>query len=204
MPDSTARRLIRIPIVHNPSDLGSLSEPVRELYRRRFGQGAWRKRVESVGALWETIRGQLEGLELDYPRVRLYQDALPRCGREAEIVRELAEAGSENHRLIAALMEKGARLMGTESPELLVHEYRLARNTMGALQDAADPQAARRQEERSRELLERRDRYIAQRIADTLRPGETGLLFVGLLHAVGEYLPEDLEVRDLLDSGEAS
>ncbi len=35
------------------------------------------------------------------------------CGREAEIVRDLAEAGSRNHRLLVRLDQRGTILKGT-------------------------------------------------------------------------------------------
>ncbi len=44
-----------------------------------------------------------------------------------EIVSELSASGSRNHRLLMHLMDKGAMIMGTESPELLMEEYELAK-----------------------------------------------------------------------------
>jgi len=43
-------------------------------------------------------------------------------------------------------------------------------------------------------LLQRRDQYIARRINETLRGGETGLLFLGLLHSIRPWLDEDVQV----------
>jgi DNA-binding response OmpR family regulator len=40
---------------------------------------------------------------------------LPVCGRDLEIVAELAKAGSRNHPLLLRLKGRGALLMGTES-----------------------------------------------------------------------------------------
>jgi hypothetical protein len=37
-------------------------------------------------------------------------------------------------------------------------------------------------------LLERRDQFIAERIADTLKDGEIGILFMGVLHHVEDRL----------------
>src|SRR3972149_1550881 len=106
----------------------------------------------------------------------------PRWGREAEIVADLASAGSPNHQLLLSLMKRGATLMGTESPELLLEEYRLVQQVLAA----KDPEEAARVEAshgaRSRSLLARRDQYIARRINGTLRAGETGLRFVGTAH----------------------
>jgi hypothetical protein len=43
-------------------------------------------------------------------------------------------------------------------------------------------------------LLAQRDQFIARRINDTLKAGETGILFLGLLHAVERYLDRDIRV----------
>lgn len=69
---------------------------------------------------------------LPYPRVRLYQDGLPVCGREVEITTDLARAGSRNHQLLLRVMERDATLMGTESAELLVRDYRLIKQMLEA------------------------------------------------------------------------
>jgi hypothetical protein len=131
---------------------------------------------------------------LPYEKVRLYQDGLPVCGREVEIVTELAKAGSRNHRLLLRLMDRGAAVMGTESGELLVQEYKLVKQIL----DAGDSQKATHLEVRhkalSQALLKQRDKAIAERINSTLRAGETGLLFLGMLHAVGDWLAKDIRV----------
>jgi hypothetical protein len=46
----------------------------------------------------------------------------------------------------------------------------------------------------SEELLKKRDRFIARRINSTLRPGETGILFLGMLHSLAALLDEDIRV----------
>jgi len=43
-------------------------------------------------------------------------------------------------------------------------------------------------------VLEKRDRYIAAQIARTLDPGETGLIFLGMLHSLVGRLPRDIEI----------
>ena len=43
-------------------------------------------------------------------------------------------------------------------------------------------------------LLKRRDQFIADRINDTLGPGETGILFLGMLHSLGHLLDEQIKV----------
>ena len=106
------------------------------------------------------------------------------------MVADLARAGSRNYQLLLRLQARGAVVMGTESPELLLEEYRLVSADLasGAMR------ATERQRAAYAAVLEKRDRFMAQRINSTLAIGETGILFVGLLHAVERYLESDMEV----------
>ena len=81
--------------------------------------------MKTVEQLWQDLKERIEALRLDYSHVQLYQDGLPNCGREIDIVRDLAKAGSINHQILLSAMERGAALTGTESPELLLKEYDL-------------------------------------------------------------------------------
>ena len=128
------------------------------------------------------------GFELDWSQVQLYQDGLPVCGKEERIVKELAQAGSANHRLLLELMARGAKLIGTESPDLLVEEYELSRQLL--VDASPDAEVANL----SRDLLDRRDSFIVSRIDETLPPSRIGCLFLGLLHSLERRLPEDIAV----------
>ncbi len=175
-----------VPILHTPPDLGSLAATVEERYTREFGRDAWGDHVRRIAGLWETVRAGVDALGLDYRRVRLYQDGLPVCGREADIVRDLARAGSLNHQLLLGLVGRGARLTGTEDPGLLLREYERAR--LGETAGGGHAPAA---------LLEQRDRFIAGRIAATLAPGEVGLAFLGMLHSLAGKLAGDIGLETL-------
>lgn len=188
------RRLIWIPIVHTEADLGNMAESVRNLYVRKMGRAKWAKHVADIDRLWREIRAKVKGMHLDYSKVRLYQDGLPDCGHEEQIVRDLARAGSQNHQLLADLMERGATIMGTESPELLLEEYNLAREALVASGGGQPRRASPRQSQISKAILEKRDRHIGARIAETLQPGETGLAFLGALHSLAGRLPPDIEI----------
>ncbi len=190
--DNRGRVLIWVPIIHTPADLGSLSETIRQLHLRAFGQGKWDRHLQTVEEMWRHIKQDIDTLNLDFSQVRLYQDGLPCCGHEADIVRDLAQAGSQNHLLLLDLMKKGARVTGTESPELLLEEYELARQVLAAAGSGKPRRSARRQQELSKLLLERRDRFIAAQIDKTLAAGETGLVFLGMLHNLEGRLAADI------------
>lgn len=188
--DATARRLLWVPIIHTPEDMGKLRSSVRERHVGRSGNAGWEAHVRALGEFWRAVRRRVEGLDVSPSRIRLYQDALPVCGFEEQIVKELAGKGGANHRLLADLMARGAILTGTESPHLLVEEYELNRRDLAGTPADDAP-------ERARALLEARDRFIADRIAQTLRPGETGLIFLGGAHSLDGRLPDEIPVERL-------
>ena len=174
--------------------MGGLGKSVRRATLQKLGLKSWKRKMDLTNRMWVEIEQVIDGLDLPYEKVRLYQDGFPVCGRETEIIADLVKAESRNHRLLFRLMEKGAILMGTESSELLVEEYQLIKQIMAA----KDPQEAAKIEARQKALsdsiLKRRDQFISNRINTTLNEGETGILFLGMLHSPGEWLNRDIGV----------
>jgi hypothetical protein len=200
MDGQCVRTLIYVPIVHTEVDLGSMGEEVRRRFEEAFGAEAWTRKYASVEAMWDGLRTRLYEQPISWRHSRLYQDGLPVCGRERDIVRDLAAQGSRNHQLLAELIERGAMLMGTEDPQLMVAEYRRVQSLVQASQQRAPETAAEQLKREGEDILRRRDAFIAQRIDTTLEEGETGVLFLGLLHRVDEILGETFDVRHLIHS----
>jgi len=173
--------------------MGALQESVVQATIAKMGRAGLVRKASAIDRVWTEIEAAITTLELPFDRVRLYQDGLPICGREVEIVTELAQAGSRNHQLLLRLMAQGAILMGTESGDLLVQEYQAAKQSLTVRPPRSAGVAASRQAA-GENLLRRRDQFIARRINDTLKPGETGILFLGLLHALEQYLQADINV----------
>lgn len=190
------RTLIVIPIIHTEQDMGSLLEQIKQEYVSRYGHEKWSEHLKSIDEVWTGIRQMIAALELPYASVRLYQDGLPLCGKEEDIVKDVAAQGSKNHQLLLELVAQGARLMGTEDPRLLLQEYQFHRSAL----DGGSPDHGEQREQQSRRLLSERDRFIAERIHTTLSAGEIGLLFLGLAHSVAPLLHADILVRHLLPS----
>jgi len=190
----TSRILLYFPIIHTQTDMGALSESIRKVTLQKLGERVWRRKINLVKQFWADLESILDKLSLVYAQTRLYQDGLPVCNKEQDIVAELAKKASPNHQLLVRLMEKGATVMGTESAELLIEEYHLIKKILetGNVRDAMAIEA--RQKEAGDLLLAKRDAFIAERIASTLRAGETGVLFLGMLHNLAALLPPDIEV----------
>ncbi len=194
------RALIYVPIVHSEVDLGSMAGEVRRQFQEAFGAEEWNHRGALLDAMWDGLSAKLFALPLRWPSTRIYQDGLPICGREPEIVRDLAGKGSRNHQLLADLMGRGAALMGTENPELMLAEYRRTQEVMKAAKERAPDAVVAELKREGEALLGQRDAFVARRIDETLADGETGILFIGLLHRVDEFLDGKFEVRHLIHS----
>lgn len=193
------RVLILVPIIHTQADLGALAEPVRREFVKRFGERHWQSKVNAIDRMWDELEACLLAPDLPYQRFRIYQDGLPICGREMDIVRQLAAAGSRNHRLLSAMVDRGAHVVGTESAELLVREYARARRLV---ETSATPAEAQDAGPAGRTMLEERDRAIAGRIGATLSRGEIGILFLGMLHSIAKFLPRDIRRVDFVPFGD--
>ncbi len=118
--------------------MGTLGDTFKHALVDQFGEQWWQHNLNLVDSVWTGIEKTLGGLKLRYEVVRVYQDGLPVCGHELRIVAELARAGSRNHQLLQRMRLRGATIIGTESAELLVEEYQLARQLIGDAVAAAE------------------------------------------------------------------
>lgn len=189
-PESPTRTLIYIPIIHTQADMGALRDHVKKASLKKLGISGWKRKISLVDKYWTEIEKIIDSLSVPPERVRIYQDALPVSGRELAIIEELAKSGSRNHALLLHLINKGATVTGTESLELLLEEYDHAKRSLGA--ETTTVRDNRKSVSDS--ILERRDKFIAQRINETLMPGESGILFLGMLHSLEQWLDRDIHV----------
>jgi SOS response regulatory protein OraA/RecX len=123
---------------------------------------------------------------------------LPCAGALGErIVRETAEKGSKNYQILCKLMDRGARIEATESPELLREEYSHIKAILEAKTDKEKTEAGAGYDQVKDRLMENRDTFIAKTISSTLKDGETGLLFIGASHNVIPKIAKDIEIKIL-------
>lgn len=192
------RNLVYIPIVHTEKDMGTLASQMKETFVSEFGEEGWQEHWDAIHQMWDGLKAKIRQLKLDYSKVRLYQDGLPTCGFEEKIVRDIAQKGSKNHQLLIWLVEQGATLEGTEDPNLLIQEYSYIKKMLTAKTDSEKQDAIEEYESAAKELLAKRDQFICKRIEETLKDGETGLLFLGMLHGVDEVLSKEIKVSYLI------
>ncbi|MCZ7383896.1 MAG: hypothetical protein O8C63_04005 [Candidatus Methanoperedens sp.] len=192
------RKLFLIKIVHTAADMGSMGEGLIKEGMARMGREKWLENQRRIENFWNEAEKEIDGLALDYSRTRIYQDGLP-CGGELglRIVRETAEKGSRNYRIVQKLIERGATIEATESPELLRKEYEHIKAIVTATGEKEKAEASGKYEQVKDELIRERDAFIAKAIDATLKNNETGLLFIGAAHNVIPLLAKDIEVKSL-------
>jgi hypothetical protein len=195
MSQSKSRSLNIVPIVHSTHDLGMLKDSIlagkSEMAR---GQEA-NDGKSSVDWFWEELKKAIQARSWEFESLYLYQDALPvgpDAGGQLEhrIVSDLASKGNPNYVILSWLIDKGAKLIGTEDPSLLLEEYQLVKQTLESQRTVERPT-----ESTTSRLLHRRDAFIANRIGETLPEKGIGLIFLGMLHQVESLLAPDIQVN---------
>ena len=168
---------------------GRLKDVVRAATIRKSGPDSIAQKAEAIARMWARIQSSIDEIYPLCGKVRIYQDTLAICGKENDIVKDMAAQGSPNHQLILQLLQrKGVTLMGTESPVLLLREYEAVKRQLGGAPESGPAGAS------DQALLEQRDRFIADRIDQTLQAGETGIIFLGVLHNLEAYLHRDIHL----------
>jgi len=196
--EDTLRQLIYIPIVHTEADMGSLASGMKKAYVSRFGKTKYKIHTHAIDEMWDGLKKRISALNIDFRTTRIYQDGLPNCGFELKIIEDLARRGSPNHQLVLWIINNGAKLVGTEDPDLLVKEYNHIKEILSEKDKKKRKRLIKSFEKEGKELIEARDRYIAKRIDETLKPGEVGFLFIGMLHHVDKMLNGDIKMSYLI------
>ena len=178
-------RLIIIPIIHTHADFGSLGSKV--FMDREYETMATQ--------YWQAVSKYVQKLLVDFSELRVYQDGLPDISTEM-VTKIVDETQTANYDLLRWLRDKGANITGTESPSLLLEEYRALHAIFNSKNEIQKHEARLKYAKANPYLLEERDRYIAKKIEATLPKGGMGILFIGLAHEVKRLLEQEIEVSE--------
>ena len=190
------RKLYVVPIIHTKADLGTLATAIDKAGRDRLGEDFWQEHKTTVTYFWNSVASFVNSLTV--VGFKLYQDGLIADGEMGmRIVEQGIKDGSKNYEIIARLLQRGAELVLTEDLDLVKREYNLLSEVVKAKSPAAMVSASAKFKLAARELLDSRDAFIANRIAQTLGTGETGMLLIGAYHDVVPRLPSDIAVREV-------
>lgn len=190
------RKLIYVPVIHVESDLGSIAPAIDKRSTQICGKEHWEKHKQIVSTFWNNIEEYFK--KLNAGNLKIYQDGLMADGELGQkIIEEGAQKGSKNYQIVLDLVRRGAEIRKTEDIALLKEEYdrilKLAQSK--SLWEKATAYIGYRFHKDK--LMEKRDRFIAETIGETLRNGETGVLFMGAFHDVTPHLAEDIHVEEV-------
>ncbi len=193
------RTLIYIPIIHTSADLGSLAEYVTKKGIADLGEDVWKGHRRAVEGFWDAISHFFDSV--DVSGIKIYQDGMVAEGEVSQkIVEEGVKSGSKNYELISRLLQKGAILVKTEDLKLVKEERDriLAITQAGSITQKII--AFIKYKLVKNRLLNRRDKFIAQRIDETLNQGERGIIFIGAYHNIKKRLPKDIQIKEIKDA----
>ena len=190
------RTLLYVPIIHMAADLGTLAPDVTRKGIKGLGEEDWKKHLETVEGFWNSLAPYFDALEGS--GVKIYQDGLVANGDMGQkIVEEGVRSGSRNYEIISGLIRKGAFLVKTEDLGLVIKERDYLLKLAGAATRAKKLIAYLSYVRAKNHLIEKRDRFIADRINETLGTGETGILFIGAYHNIIPLLEKDIVTREI-------
>jgi hypothetical protein len=193
------RTLFYVPVIHTSSDLGSLAKDVAERGMVELGQEVWNEHLKTVEGFWNAIL--LYFMYIDELGLKIYQDGMVAEGEIGQkIVEEGTRLGSKNYELVARLLKQGAILMKTEDFNLVKEERDRLLTLTKAKSVTQKLIAFIKYKLVKNGLLNKRDRFIAQRINETLNDGERGVLFIGAFHNVKKFLSGDIQIKEIKDA----
>jgi len=197
------RKLLFVPVIHMEPDLGSEAAAIDSKSASLFGEERWAKHKDSVVKFWESIADYFA--TVDTSTLKIYQDGLPADGALGrKIIEEAAKRGSKNYQIILNLMARGAEIRKTEDPSLLKEEYEYISRLTHSKSVTEKNIASTEYKLRKNQLTNERDKLVAKTIDETLKKGETGLLFMGSYHNIFPYLPKDIMVKQIKERNKIS
>lgn len=190
------KKLLYVPTIHMEADLGKSAALIDETSSQICGKERWNKHKKTVSGFWDSIADFFDHLSAS--NLKIYQDGLMIDGELGKkIIAEGASKGSKNHQIGLELMERGATIIKTEELSLLKKEY----NSLIKLFQAksfSEKMLGYIGHKLGKDLLmAKRDKFIAERINETLRDGEVGVLFLGVYHNVLPRIYKDIAVYEV-------
>ncbi|MCK4467947.1 MAG: hypothetical protein KAU60_06300, partial [Desulfobacterales bacterium] len=178
------------------SDLGSIAPAIDKRSTQICGRERWERHKQIVSTFWDNIEEYFK--KQDAGKLKIYQDGLMADGELGQkIIEEGAEKGSRNYRIVLDLIRRGAEIRKTEDITLLKEEYnrilKLAQSK-SLWERAAAYIGYRFHKDR---LMDKRDRFIADTINQTLKAEETGVLFIGAYHDVLSLFAKDIAIEEV-------
>ena len=193
------KKLIYVPIIHTSADLGSLAKDVTKRGIAVLGMDVWEEHIKTVESFWDAITQYFDSMTVT--GAKIYQDGMVAEGEVGEkIVEEGKKMGSKNYELVSRLLQKGAMLVKTEDFRLVKEERDRLLTISKAKSKFEKLVAFIKYILAKNRLLDKRDKFIARRIGQTLNHSEKGILFIGAYHNIKKRLPGDIQIKEIKDT----
>ncbi len=179
-------------------ELGKIEKPAVEEFKKGrklyfipivyHGEEAPDEYLEKFTKYWEQVEKQIAELELKLGKVnRIYHELIPAGGEDgSEAIKELND---KSHKIIQTCLDKGAQLEAVEEGDLLTEFMDWSRCLIVGLQNQ---KVFTRVYESYTEVSKKRNEYIADKIDETLKTDEIGILLMRENHQV--QFPSDIQV----------
>lgn len=195
------RILYVVPIIHHDADQGRFGDTLRRVREKRLGARRAQAQTKIIENFWHLCQRRIKRTVKDFQGIHIYQDSLA-CEIKDQAVKNLLSGmplESPNDRLLRELLRGGAILEGTEDGNLL-KEFLSIYVALTKIKDEGERER-KYQELRPRieELIQKRDKFIAKRINETLPENGRGIFLIGRKHQVDKALAR-LEKDGLLSS----
>ncbi len=192
------KKLLYVPVIHMSADLGSLAHEAAKRGMAGLGEDLWKRHQETIRGFWQALEVYFNSIEV--AGFKVYQDGMAADGEMGKkIIEEGVKSGSKNFEIVSSLLKRGASLVRTEDFILLKLELDRFLKISRAKTVIRKFAAYLEYRLTKNGLLRKRDEFIARRINETLKDGETGILFVGAYHDVNCWLASDIMVKEVKD-----
>ena len=190
------KTLILVPVIHMSSDMGSLAKDLNTRGIADLGEELWKEHIKTVETFWDELLHYFDTIHVS--GMKIYQDGMIAEGEVGQmIVREGVKSGSKNYELVSKLLKRGAILVKTEDFKLVKKE----RDSLIAITQAKSLTekliAFVKYKVTKNILLNKRDKFIAGRVGETLKLVETGIIFIGAYHNIKGRLPKDIRITEI-------
>lgn len=196
------RILHYVPIVHTSEEYGTLSPAIRQAFVCRLGEKVFEEFQGEIRAYWLLVEARIKKTVPNFDGLIIYQDSFPVGSREkvldffGHLFRDHPQK-SPNFNLVKRLLDRGAILEGTEDMNLVLEQMKIYQLVSEASSPLEQNRILVANAARAKEIMRKRDVFIAQRIRATLPGDGRGILFIGRDHDVISELaklPEKIRI----------
>jgi hypothetical protein len=164
-----------------------------------LGEDVWEKHIKTVEGFWRSISRYFDSI--DVSGIKIFQDGMMAEGVVGlKIVEAGIKSGSKNYDIVLRLIRRGGILVKTEDLRLIKEERERLLAIIQTKSIIKKLLAFIKYKLVKNRLLNKRDKFIAKRINETLNQGERGLIFIGAYHNINKRLPSDIQIREIKDT----